>query len=533
MSETDYLRKGKQLEDLYRQKAKRVANRDVTEDVIDKICKTKPKFYFEGYQLADNCFLDLKDLAGKAAKYLYRPLLEELEQAKSADVQRLVIEKIRETYHESVRKDLVLLDCREEDFLPADVREFFLNPSWLCADKSSDGVCLKVSYQNEYVLGVTRKHKASRYQYCQLYFKKHKKNLYPVMDIGLYLGCLYLLNMMVLYLEEDNRQTAAEKDYVQLLAEKMQKDLGSINNQYRKRRARRYAKYGEKAIEENQKLLDQHRKEEKAIDHMIHAFFEKREIPQGCFLGLLHMESTRNTEMFECDCILVSALMHRCRNAYLERQYTRELSSDYARSFETKKNIPKSVLAYMEVCAFNQVFGYVEVDEDCDTGKIDVLWEQFSQFRREYFPDVDCSACSIRFRRLGNHHASGLYYPQFHCLCVDIAKPGSLVHEFGHLVDYRYGKLSLKPGFEKVLFTYQSLLRNMEKDSFSQTGKYTLSYYLTPTEVFARSLEMYLAGVEKLDADILSFPEGPAYPKDAQLDRLVKEYWDSFFTQHA
>ena len=61
---------------------------------------------------------------------------------------------------------------------------------------------------------------------------------------------------------------------------------------------------------------------------------------------------------------------------------------------------------------------------------------------------------SIRFRKLGNHKAIGLYYPLIQCLCVDLRNTTSFIHELGHLIDHCMddgGQLSEQPAFFNVL----------------------------------------------------------------------------------
>ena len=102
------------------------------------------------------------------------------------------------------------------------------------------------------------------------------------------------------------------------------------------------------------------------------------------------------------------------------------------------------------------------------------------------------------------------------------------MHEFVHLIDDKYDGLSLKKEFEEVLFHYQKLLRSLPKGTFPENGVYTLRYYLTPTEVFARSLEIYFTHFEKLNTDIIAQPDAPCYPQNKELYELIKKYWDKW-----
>ena len=135
---------------------------------------------------------------------------------------------------------------------------------------------------------------------------------------------------------------------------------------------------------------------------------------------------------------------------YITASYLKENASDYAKSYEQKKNIPKKILAAMRSSEYNNYFGYVEYDESCDIEKISENAKEFSAVKNSFLPFVDCKKNVIRFRRLGNHKAAGLYYPKLKCLCVDVNNPWSTIHEFGHLIDYEYGMMSLQDDFAEI-----------------------------------------------------------------------------------
>ncbi len=179
-----------------------------------------------------------------------------------------------------------------------------------------------------------------------------------------------------------------------------------------------------------------------------------------------------------------------------------EEKKEHAKSFETKRNIPKKILEIMEKSVLNERFGYIEYDERCDTQKIETVNAQILSFVDTYFPGIDLKSVSLRFRRLGNHRASGLYYSFYRCICVEIQCPSSFVHEFGHMLDFLHGKLSNRlrsREFDRVYQRYVSLLekkiRGCAKDDkrvLYLTRNKKLDYYKKETEVFARCFEMYI-----------------------------------------
>jgi hypothetical protein len=216
---------------------------------------------------------------------------------------------------------------------------------------------------------------------------------------------------------------------------------------------------------------------------------------------------------------------------------SRKGSKDHALSFQTKQNIPKATLKAMEESLLNEFFGYVEFDEDVDLQKVSVIAEQFMAFKETFFSSVDASTVSIRFRKLGNHKALGLFYPSVSCLCVDVSSPSSLTHEFGHMIDYLNGNLSLKPEFIKVLNLYEKhISKKMTEDKAFATlmngkGKYNKSYFLKPTEIFARSFELYCVKVLNVNNSLVPAEDsfGLEYPTTEEYVDLIREYFQNLF----
>lgn len=219
------------------------------------------------------------------------------------------------------------------------------------------------------------------------------------------------------------------------------------------------------------------------------------------------------------------------KGAYIrESEYFKE-SGHVARAFETKKNIPEKTVKAMEESEFNEYFGYVEFDEDVDLEKVSEIAKEFIAFKETYLPGADVKDNQIRFRKLGKHKALGLYYPSLKCLCVDINAPSSLIHEFGHLLDYKYEELSSKFNFYAIRKRYEKVVDAAMGDDARWNGntKYNRDYYLRPTEIFARSFEIYMSRFMGLKNSILETPGGYesfCYPSDEEYLQLIKIYFD-------
>ena len=216
------------------------------------------------------------------------------------------------------------------------------------------------------------------------------------------------------------------------------------------------------------------------------------------------------------------------------KYYRTAQQASHARSFETKKSIPKNTVGAMEASSFNKYFYYVELDQDCDAKNVEEIAMEFKTFHDTYFPNLTTDNTAIRFRKLGNHKAAGLFYPSVNCICVDLSHPSSLVHEYGHCIDYNSGNLSNSPEFGKVLDRYSELLKE-NKQTAELKGKYDLAYYLTPTEVFARSFEMYVTRELHVQNSICKQDDKTmfAYPKDEELMTDIVDFFHSALKQIA
>lgn len=216
-------------------------------------------------------------------------------------------------------------------------------------------------------------------------------------------------------------------------------------------------------------------------------------------------------------------------------KYIKETKSR-AKVYQTKKNIPDKVIKQMQESIFNDYFGYVELDSDTDNEKVQAIADEFIAFKETYLKGFDSSKISIRFRKLGNHKAAGLYFPHIGCLCVDFRYPDSLVHEYGHCIDYLMAKattLSDEPEFFNVQYEYkEAFLDALRASGKSLSGKYDKKYFMQKTEIFARCFEMYVTrtlgmqnSICKPDSDT-SF----AYPQSERLMHHIDDYFEKLFS---
>ena len=217
----------------------------------------------------------------------------------------------------------------------------------------------------------------------------------------------------------------------------------------------------------------------------------------------------------------------------------RKLSSDYARSFETKKNIPQKILDKMEDNLFLTHFGYVEFDELVDLEKIEEIEKEWVGINKEIVFPVKKDH-SLRFRRLGHHNAGGLYFPNVKAVCVDLGSPSSMIHEIMHMIDYTTGtdNLSSSYQFRKIINRYRkvtnSLVENLSKDdlfktSWNSNNKYNKDYYQSSKEIFARCGEIYIRQILGIDSSLVDgISSKVLYPQDETLLLFIEEYYKIF-----
>lgn len=244
--------------------------------------------------------------------------------------------------------------------------------------------------------------------------------------------------------------------------------------------------------------------------------------------------------------IIVLAMEEMLRESFDIYQYEERLKSisgDYAKTYMTKKNIPKKILSFMEDNNFLKMFGFVEADEDCELEKLDKLSNEFKDLSEKlYLPIVKNH--SLRFRKLGKIKALGVYYPGFNTLAVDLDGVSSFVHEMFHMIDFENNILSLDVKFKPLLDKYRDLMDKYVDDLgeghdsynfwYKSKSKYTRGYYRSNEEAFARMGEIYVTDILKVNSsfakiDYNSSIQKIVYPKNEELLELIKVYYDELF----
>lgn len=268
------------------------------------------------------------------------------------------------------------------------------------------------------------------------------------------------------------------------------------------------------------------------------SFFD--EISSELFFDIFE-ENNYSLPMF-LKTIIVLAMEEMLREAFDIYQYEERLKSmsgDYARTYMTKKNIPKKILNFMDNNNFLNMFGFVEADADCELEKLNILSNEFKELSTKLFlPKVENH--SLRFRKLGKLKALGVYYPGHNTLAVDLDGVSSFIHEMFHMIDFSNDILSLDSKFKPLLDKYR-LLMDLEVEKlgpehatykawFSSKSKYSRAYYRANEEAFARMGEIYVTDILKINSSFSKTQYNEIhYPKDETLLELIKNYYDELF----
>lgn len=185
----------------------------------------------------------------------------------------------------------------------------------------------------------------------------------------------------------------------------------------------------------------------------------------------------------------ISKLYEREQNNILTQKYVKTEESTYSKVYMTKPRISQEKLAVMEDNPFlKSGFRFVELDDDIDLEKFHVIAKEWDGKWSKILPKTG-KAPELRFRKLGQHRANGIYFPTLLCICVDIRSVDSFIHEYAHHIDFNAPEMiSLSEEFLPFITAYRRNVDNLSGESYVAKKK---EYYNTPTEIFARASELY------------------------------------------
>lgn len=182
-------------------------------------------------------------------------------------------------------------------------------------------------------------------------------------------------------------------------------------------------------------------------------------------------------------------------------------SSEYAKTFDTKKNINQKTLEQMEKSPFNKVFKDVEFDNEVEfketarenqkeeLSAMDILHDEFLKITK-LFEKHKPNEISLKFKKMDHRRSNGIFFPTKNCIAINInGNKGisSFFHEYGHFVDYNNDTkqvLSVSDTFRDFVFDYKAKLRELAKENEIEVK---FDYLCNNQEIFARGFEWYLS----------------------------------------
>lgn len=217
----------------------------------------------------------------------------------------------------------------------------------------------------------------------------------------------------------------------------------------------------------------------------------------------------------------------------------------YAKAFQTKKHIPRTHSERMEDNRFLDVYGYVELDEDVDLAKFDVIEQNFVDFVHAVGMPT-AKDHSFRVKRLGNYRAAGVYFSGYKATIFDIRHPQAFGHEWMHQVDYTFRgtgrNVHEESEFHPLYVRYKRMVEqaiemadssNPLKSEWKGSTKYNRNYYMKKTEVFARLGEVYLSTIVSDENSLIQrrveLEESLVHPTDEGTEQMVVAYFDRLF----
>lgn len=376
-----------------------------------------------------------------------------------------------------------------------------------------------------------------------------------VVDLGYFFAGLYLYSEIRRELDRISSLSPYERE-----SDEHYKSVIKYFEEYQKKRGVKFTlideerlSYCKKIIAEAERETSYNKYEEMRVDMEVHYYLFQlmmnREWPMVEYVDLVTYSLSKRkgwqTLGYKNDPFYPFTHFEILQNAIVEERgrvlsnYKRyaELTSDYAKSFTTKKNRSKKLIEQTEASSLWKYFGYVEYDADVEIDAVRKYETEFETFYQKYLSDINLSEHAIRFRKLGQHHVAGLYYPNVKCLCVDLHHPHSMVHELGHLIDYMMGGLSAQKEFSTLYRETKDYLETLSKrddklgEMLQKKSKYNLNYYLTPTEMFARGFELYVYYILNERSNLLREEYGGVYNTSNEYIQLVREYFQKVFKE--
>lgn len=214
-----------------------------------------------------------------------------------------------------------------------------------------------------------------------------------------------------------------------------------------------------------------------------------------------------------------------------QKKYVKEHSGTVATAWMDKKNPDKVHAELMKKTRLKKVFRKVEIDNDVDPAEYEDFVKAYEEVQDKLPKIPKGKEPELRLRKLGKHHASGMYFPHKNTVCIDVRTSGSFVHEMAHQYDLAIrNNASLSHEFRGIVSDYSKKLQVPAGEPASRK-----SYLTTPTEVFARSFENYChsrLGIDNRLIDVRKFSNYDHAPiQDPEFREKAFAFFDKLLSE--
>ena len=190
-----------------------------------------------------------------------------------------------------------------------------------------------------------------------------------------------------------------------------------------------------------------------------------------------------------------------------------------------KRRKPAAVRRMEADTPLNRYFSKVEFDVSVSREEADAIASCYIDMAESKAIHVFGreSGMILRFRRFPGDSQRSYYTSGMGNIVVNSREPGSFIHEYGHAIDFAFGMLSKRGGFDGVYSMYREEVSEM----VGSNRRYDLDYYFRRTEVFARAYETYVSRTYGTCVLLDDFRDSRVYPDSEDYVSEVMNYFNS------
>lgn len=202
-----------------------------------------------------------------------------------------------------------------------------------------------------------------------------------------------------------------------------------------------------------------------AIKNLVGEFSDYRQSTSNVNKSLIDNQITMNRSMID------SVIQN---STYMSKEEGLvQLATSHKKNFKVIESI------YEKHIKKGNLLSALEIDPDVSIEAISSILDQLED---EVKLNIN-KKFVLKFRKLGNYNANGLYIHKFNIVACDIKEPSALIHELTHLVDLSNSEIQNEPFRQYIVNKYKDLCDiNLMNDFQQKKAK----YYFNDDEIIAR-----------------------------------------------